>query len=295
MQDNIPNVENGWFTEAQLPNQPEQDIRISTKVTEVLYSKPSPFGDVQIFDTPFYGRMLALDGIIQVAENDEFIYHEMMVTLPAIKHGNPESILIIGGGDGGAVKQATRIPSVKRIVLVEIDQSVVDMCQKYIPAISDGSLEDPRVEVVIADGKDYVNNSNEQFDVIALDLTDPIPEGPAAELFEENFYKSVKKILAPAGYMSTHCGSLLFQQDEAKMLIDRLKNVFDEVAVHSAVVPTYQLSSFGFLVVGNHTVELSAQELESRFSKMPKKLQYLTPETYLGSLAIPPYLQTKIL
>lgn len=285
-----------WFTEAQLPySQP--DLQISTRFTEVLYDEESSgmFGQhVQVFDTPFYGRMLTLDGIIQVAENDEFIYHEMMITLPAIKHGNPKSILIIGGGDGGAVKQALRISSVERVVLVEIEQMVIDVCKKFIPSIGDGSLDDERVEVVIADGMEYVKDSKEKFDIIALDLTDPLPEGPAAGLYKEPFYQNVKDTLNPGGIVSAHCSSLVIQPEEASEMIPRLKRVFGEVVLHTAVIPTYQLTSFGFLIARPDPVALDKEDIDSGFANITGSNKYLSREMYEASQVIPPYIADKI-
>lgn len=290
---NQDNQNEGWFTEAELPYS-QQDIRLSTRYTDILFDKKSPFGHVQIFDTPFYGRMLTLDGIIQVAEKDEFIYHEMMITLPAIKHGNPKSVLIVGGGDGGAVKQATRLPSVERIVMVEIDQSVIDMCQKYLPSIGGGTMSDSRVEVITADGKEYVENCQETFDIIALDLTDPVPDGPAEALFEEPFYQAVKKILNPGGYMTTHCGSLLFQPEEAKALRERLQRAFKDVSLTSAVVPTYQLTSFGFLLATDKPTSLDRTEVARRIKALPAGLQYLSTDIVMGADVLPPYLVNKL-
>lgn len=285
-----------WFTEAQLPySQP--DIQISTRFTEVLYDEESSglLGQhVQVFDTPFYGRMLTLDGIIQVAEKDEFIYHEMMVTLPAIKHGNPKSILIIGGGDGGAVKQALRINSVERVVLVEIERMVIDVCKKFIPSIGDGSLDDERVEIVIADGMEYVRDSKEKFDIIALDLTDPLPEGPAAGLYKEPFYQNVKDALNPGGIVSAHCSSLVIQPEEASEMIPRLKKVFGEVVLHTAVIPTYQLTSFGFLIARPDPVTLDKQNIDSGFGNLTGSNKYLSREMYEASQVIPPYIANKI-
>jgi spermidine synthase len=294
----MPNIANlspdgEWFTEAELPFS-KADIRISTKITQVLYDQPSEFGHVQVFDTPFYGRMLTLDGIIQVAEKDEFIYHEMMITLPAIKHGSPKSVLIIGGGDGGAVKQALRIKSVERIVLVEIDRNVIDVCKEFIPSIADGALEDPRVEIVIADGMDYAKKCQEQFDIIALDLTDPIPDGPAAGLYEEPFYRDIKRITSPEGVVSTHCSSLVIQPEEAKVMIPRLSGIFGEVTLHTAVIPTYQLTSFGFIIARPNPIEIAPDTIQERFSNISGESKYLSPEIFQASSVIPPYIQQKI-
>lgn len=283
----------GWFTEAELPYS-KQDIRLSSRYTEVLFDKKSPFGHVQIFDTPFYGRMLTLDGIIQVAEKDEFIYHEMMVTLPAIKHGEPKSILVVGGGDGGAVKQAVTLPGVERVVLVEIDTSVIDVCQTYMPSIADGSLQDSKVEVIIADGKKYIEETKEKFDLIVLDLTDPVPDGPAEALFTDTFYQSVKNCLKPGGIMSTHCGSLLFQPEEAGELKTRLEKVFKDVVLHYAIIPTYQLSYFGFLIASDEAHQTTTEEVATRIKAISRPLKYLTPAIFENSTVLPPYLEKRL-
>ncbi|MFO0920419.1 MAG: polyamine aminopropyltransferase [Candidatus Saccharimonadales bacterium] len=278
-----------WFTEAELPYA-DPTVRISTKIDGIVYDQKSPFGHIQIFDTQFYGRMLTLDGIIQVAEKDEFIYHEMMIILPAIKHGNPKKVLIIGGGDGGAVKQALRIKSVEKVVMVEIDQSVIDMCGQYIPSIANGSLDDPKVEVIIQDGKEYVENCNEKFDLIAMDLTDPIPDGPSANLYEKEFYEKVKELLSEDGALSTHCSSLVIQPDEAKMILPKLQSVFDEVALHTAVVPTYQLTSFGFVIARNVKTNKDPEFVTKSMGNISDKPKYLSKDMYFASAVIPPYM-----
>lgn len=287
--DNSPNNSEQWFTEASLPFS-QEDVRVGVRYDEILYDKKSEFGHVQVFDTPFHGRMLTLDGIIQVAENDEFIYHEMMISLPAIKHGNPKSVLVIGGGDGGAVKQALRIKSVERIVLVEIDRTVIDVCEEFIPSIASGSLLDPKVEVVIADGMKFVEETKEKFDIIALDLTDPLPDGPAVGLYEEPFYRNVRDCLSENGVVSTHCSSLVIQPEEARTMIPRLKNVFSEVVLHTAVVPTYQLTSFGFIIARANEAMLTEEQVADGFSNIEGEFQYLSKDMFNSSGVIPPYL-----
>lgn len=282
-----------WFTEAELPYS-QASVRISVRYTKKLYEKHSDFGMVQVFETPFHGRMLALDGIIQVAENDEFIYHEMMVTLPAIKHGNPKSVLVIGGGDGGAVKQALRIKSVERVVLVEIDRTVIDVCREFIPSIAAGALQDPRVEVIIADGMQFAKDTKEKFDIIALDLTDPIPDGPAAGLYEEPFYKDIRNLLTENGVVSTHCSSLVIQPEEARTMIPRLKRVFDEVVLHTAVIPTYQLTSFGFLIARAEATPISNEDVRKGFANLGGKNKFLSEASFHATQVIPPYLAKKI-
>jgi len=293
MESSQPSNVQKWFTESVLPFSTE-DVRIGIRYTEKLYEHQSDFGLVKVFDTPFHGRMLTLDGIIQVAEKDEFIYHEMLVALPAIKHGAPKSILIIGGGDGGAAKQALKIKGVERVVMVEIDRTVIDVCEQFIPSIAGGALKDPRVELIIADGMKYVEESEEKFDIIALDLTDPIPEGPAAGLYEEPFYKNVKARLNPGGVVSSHCSSLVIQPEEAQEMIPRLEGVFDEVALHTAVVPTYQLTSFGFLIARDSPRALDKEIIGESYNLLLQPPKYLSEDMYWASTCIPPYLADRV-
>ena len=173
---------------------------------------------------------------------------------------------------------------------MEIERLVIDVCEKYIPSIADGSLKDPRVEVMIADGLKYIADTDEKFDIIALDLTDPIDDGPAAKLYEEPFYNDVKNALNPGGVVSAHCSSLVIQPEEAKMLIPRLKRVFGEVVLHPAVVPTYQLTSFGFLIARPEPIVLSESNIKAGFDNIKGANKYLSPEMYAASSVIPPYL-----
>ncbi len=287
MSNNTPTVQ--WFTEAILPHS-SSEVKISIAYTKKIYDEKNEFGHIEVFDTLYFGRLLTIDGIVQVSESDEFIYHEMMVGLPGLYHGNPENILIIGGGDGGAVKMALQIPSVKKVTLVEIDRSVMDVCLKYLPKVSDGSLDDPRVEVVIADGLEYVKNCGQKFDVISLDLTDPIPDSPAEALFGEEFYKDVKALLTDNGVVATHCGSLMFQPEEAAIIAGRLKNIFSNVNIHIASIPTYQFSIFGFLYASD-SKDFSATRASNNYDQNFKNnLKYLSKDIVWASSVLPPYL-----
>lgn len=278
-----------WFTEAILPHS-SAEVKISIAYTKKLYEEKNEFGHIEVFDTLYFGRLLTIDGIVQVSESDEFIYHEMMVGLPSLYHGSPKNILIIGGGDGGAVKMALQIPSVEKITLVEIDRSVMDVCTKYLPKVSSGGLDNPKVEVVIADGLEYVKNCNEKFDIISLDLTDPIPDSPAEALFGEEFYKDIAKLITSNGVVTTHCGSLMFQPKEAAIIAKKLKNVFSNVNIHIASIPTYQFSIFGFLIASN-SKNFSVENAEANYSKLfNDERKYLSKGIVKASSILPPYL-----
>lgn len=147
------------------------------EVSKVLYSEKTEFQDMVIFENPKFGRVLVLDGVIQTTEKDEFIYHEMMVHTPMLANGAAKRVLIIGGGDGGCLREALRHPGVGKVTMVEIDPTVVELSRKYLPGHSDGAFDDPRTDLVIADGLKYVAESDEKFDVIIVDSTDPIGPG----------------------------------------------------------------------------------------------------------------------
>ena len=280
-----------WFTEADLPDV-TQNIRLSTRVSDVLFDEKSDWGHVQVFDTPFYGTMLAIDGIIQVTTSDEFIYHEMMVNLPGILQGNPQKILIAGGGDGGALKCALRFKSLQGVTQVEIDSVVSEVCRKYLPSVSDGSFEHPKTTLVFDDAYEFIKNSTEQYDVIVLDLTDPVEGGPAQRLFSEEFFELVKARLTDRGIMTIHCGSLFFQQQEIKDMLRQLRHVFPAVQFRNAVVPSYQLTSFGFLYGSKSAIpELTKVEFNYRLSNVEGENKFLNYAMYRATAALPPYLE----
>ncbi len=283
-----------WLTEEDLPFG-RSGVRISVEVTKVLHDENSKYGHIQVLDTPFFGRMLVIDGIIQTTESDEFIYHEMMVQLPGLQVGTPRQMLIIGGGDGGALRQALRFQKLERVVQVEIDSLVTRLSREHLPAISAGSFDAPRTELVYADGAEYVKDCTGQFDVVVLDLTDPIPGGAAEQLFDVPFLTQVKAILAPGGVVMMQCGSLLFQPQEVKEQLQRLRHVYGHARLHTAVVPGYQLTSFGFAIASAQELKLlDAPEFKQRSQGIQGANQYLTAETYQASMAVPPYLRSQL-
>ena len=161
------------------------------RVEKVLFEGQSPFQRVEVVQTAGHGRMLLNDGLVMVTERDEAVYHEMIAHVPLFVHPNPRRVLVIGGGDGGSVREALRHRSVERCRLVEIDEMVVNACRRFIPQTA-SCLDDPRVEVTIADGVEFVATTGETYDVVLVDSTDPI--GPAKPLFGSDFYRNVKRL-----------------------------------------------------------------------------------------------------
>jgi spermidine synthase len=281
-----------YFTEAGLPYGRE-GIRISVLVNETLLDAKSEYGHIQVFDTAFFGKMLVIDGIIQTTVYDEFVYHEMMVILASLRIEKPQSILIIGGGDGGAIKQALRVKSLKRIVMAEIDMTVIDVSREFLPEISDGAFDDPRVELIVQNGAEYVRRHKAEFDLVVLDSTDPVPRSPAEYLFTEEFYHEVKDALTPGGVVALHGGSITFQPAEVTTLVQRLRRVFKYVDLYPAIVPAYQLSLFGFINASDQPQARTA-EVERWMQNIEGQNKYLSSEVYETLGVLPPYIQKEL-
>ncbi|MCF6766339.1 polyamine aminopropyltransferase [Thiotrichales bacterium 19S3-7] len=259
------------------------------EVKNILFENKSDFQHLVIFENPHFGRVMALDGIIQTTEKDEFIYHEMLTHTPIIAHGNAEDVLIIGGGDGGILREVLKHSSIKRVTLVEIDKQVIDMCTQYFPNHSNGAFEDPRVNIVIDDGLAYVNHTKNQYDIIISDSTDPI--GPGEALFTNDFYQGVYNCLKDNGIFVCQNGVSFFQLDEVTQTANRLKPLFKDVSFYNAAVPTYVggIMTFGYATDNLRLRQQSLDIIQTRFKSTDLNCRYYTPEIHVASFALPQY------
>jgi spermidine synthase len=275
-----------WFEEKLYPKYGQRFL-----VTRTLYRKKTRFQTLEIFDTPAFGRVLALDGICQTTEKDEFFYHEMMVHPALFAHGRARKVLIIGGGDGGILEEVLKHKSVARVVMVEIDGSVVDLCRKYLPSICGKAFDDRRTDLVIGDGVKYVAETTEKFDVILVDSTDPI--GPAEVLFGNDFYAACKRCLTPRGILVTQNGAPFLQRDEFATTRKRLKKLFKGSGFIFAPVPTYigGLMALSWSSQDAKSRAVPLKTLIARFRKARIKTQHYTPEIHRAAFAVPAYLQ----
>lgn len=264
------------------------------RVDQVLYESDTDHQHLMIFENDLYGRVMVLDGIVQTTERDEFVYHEMLVHVPLFAHGAVRSVLIIGGGDGGALREVCRHQGVERIVQVEIDAAVIEMARQYLPNHSTGAFDDPRAEIVIADGVDYVTNTNERFDVIISDSTDPI--GPGEVLFSGDFYAACHASLNAGGVMSTQNGVAFLQLDEVATTARRLNTVFADTAFYGAAVPTYVggIMTFAWATQDRALRHQSVTTLTRRFDATGIDTRYYTPELHAGAFALPRYIELAI-
>lgn len=278
-----------WFAETLYAGPSGEGYAQRFEVKRTLKRLKTDVQDLVIFETPHYGRVLALDGIVQTTTRDEFAYHEMMVHVPLFAHGRAKRVLIVGGGDGGCLREALKHP-VERVTMVEIDRTVVDLCTEFMPSLSDGAFENERAELIIADGIKYMAETDEAFDVIIVDSTDPI--GPGEVLFTEAFYADCKKRLTPGGILVTQNGVPNFQPDEMGNSRARLSPHFADVSFYLTVVPTY---IGGFMALGWATDDktlraLTEADLSPRLAAASFATRYYTPAVHAAAFALPRFI-----
>ncbi len=259
-------------------------------IDNVLYHEKTEHQDLVIFENAAFGRVMALDGVVQTTERDEFIYHEMMTHVPLLAHGRAKHVLIIGGGDGAMLREVTRHKSVESITMVEIDAGVVSFCRQYLPDHNAGSYDDPRFKLVI-DGVNFVNQTAQTFDVIISDCTDPI--GPGESLFTSAFYEGCKRCLNPGGIFVAQNGVCFLQQDEAVDSHRKLSHYFADVSFYQAAIPTYfgGIMTFAWATDNPELRQLSAESIQARFQTAGISCRYYNPAIHTAAFALPQYLQ----
>jgi len=220
-----------WLKEQQIA-----DAAMTYKIKETLHTEKTEFQDIAILDTYEFGRMLVLDGIVQTTIKDEFVYHEMISHIPLFTHPNPKQVLVVGGGDGGVIREVLKHPSVEKAVLCEIDKRVVELSLEYLPEISCG-LKDKRAEVFIGDGIKYVMENKNKFDLIVVDSTDPF--GAAEGLFNKSFYESLYECLKDDGIFVAQTETPLYLPQVVKKVYTDIKNAFPITRMYMAAIPTY--------------------------------------------------------
>jgi spermidine synthase len=263
-----------------------QDFRID----RMYFEQKTGHQHLMIFHNAMLGRVMTLDGVVQTTEADEFIYHEMMAHVPIFAHGRARRVLIIGGGDGGMLREVLRHEAVEHVTMVEIDSAVIDMAKEFLPNHSAGAFDDERAHIVIADGMDYVRETDDRFDVIISDSTDPI--GPGEVLFTDDFYAQCKRILNAGGVMVTQNGVAFFQLDEVKTTSKRMGQHFSDQTFYSAAVPTYYGGVMTF-AWGTDNTDLRAvtlDELQVRYENAGFKTRYYSPQVHIASFALPQYI-----
>lgn len=254
------------------------------------------FQSYEVWESPLLGKFFRLDDCFMTSENDEFFYHENLIQLAAVSHSAPQSALVIGGGDGGSAEELLKHPSMQRVVLVELDAEVVRIARRHFASIHRGVFDDPRLELHIADGLDYVRNTapsqGQRFDLIVLDLTDPV--GPAAELYSQSFFADCQALLAPGGALTLHTGAPFYHPHRVRILNETLLGVFQHVRPFFVHVPLY--GALWGMACASDTLDpadLSAAEVDARIAaRKLAPLQYYNGATHQALLALPNYLRT---
>jgi len=258
-------------------------------VDRMLHEVRTEHQHLVIFENARMGRVMALDGVIQTTEADEFIYHEMLTHVPILAHGNARRVLIIGGGDGGMLREVSKHASVEYITMVEIDGTVVDMCKEFLPNHSQGAFDDARLNLVIDDGMRFVATTTEKFDVIISDSTDPI--GPGEVLFSENFYQACHRCLNEGGVLVTQNGTPFMQLDTVRNTAGRMNGLFADWHFYQAAVPTYIGGSMTFAWGSTNPAlrKVDAATLAQRFAASGIQTRYYNPAIHQGAFALPQY------
>ncbi|MBV9117742.1 MAG: polyamine aminopropyltransferase [Acetobacteraceae bacterium] len=277
-----------WVNETLYPGW-GQRFRVARELARVR----SAFQDIVVVETPSHGRVMLLDGVVQITEADEFVYQEMLAHVPLLAHGRAESVLIIGAGDGGVLRRVLQHKTVRRAVMAEIDGEVIRLAKELMPGIGGDAWDDPRAEVIVGDGIDYVARAPDAaFDVVIVDSTDPIGVGEV--LFTDDFYAHCARVLTGRGVVVNQCGVPFMQADELRETSARRARFFPHVTAYVAAVPTYVggFMTLGWAAKDAGMARVPAEEIRRRAeaSGVLGTTRYWTPEIQADSFNLPPYI-----
>ncbi|MCS7386643.1 MAG: polyamine aminopropyltransferase [archaeon GB-1867-005] len=251
------------------------------RVKSIVYSGKSKYQLIEVIESYDFGLALHLDHSTQICEKDEHIYHESFVHPVMISHPCPRKILIIGGGDGGALREVLKHPTVEKAVLVEIDEEVIRVVKKYMPFVPQGAFEDPRAQIVIEDGLKYVKEVNEEFDVIFMDVTDDI--GPAVPLYTVDFYKITKDILSEEGILVTQALGLQQHPGALRKITSDFKKLFKIVDFYAVYIPSFANQwAFAFGSDKHNAMSMTLEEVSERFSERNLRTKFYTPKVHIA-------------
>ncbi|KIL14781.1 spermidine synthase [Bacillus safensis] len=271
-----------WYTEKQTKN-----FGITLKVNKTLHTEQTDFQHLEMVETEEFGNMLFLDGMVMTSEKDEFVYHEMVAHVPLFTHPNPENVLVVGGGDGGVIREILKHPSVKKATLVDIDGKVIEYSKKFLPSIA-GKLDDPRVDVKVGDGFMHIAEADNEYDVIMVDSTEPV--GPAVNLFSKGFYAGIAKALKEDGIFVAQTDNPWFTPELITNVQRDVKEIFPITKLYTANIPTYPSGLWTF-TIGSKKYDPLAVE-DSRFFNIETK--YYTKELHKAAFVLPKFVSDLI-
>ncbi|ERN51793.1 polyamine aminopropyltransferase [Alkalihalophilus marmarensis] len=266
-----------WFTEKQT-----ERFGITAKIKRTLHSEKTDFQQLDVVETEEFGNMLVLDGMVMTTEKDEFVYHEMVAHVPLFTHPNPKHVLVVGGGDGGVIREVLKHPSVERATLVEIDGKVIEYSKKYLPSIA-GALDDARVDVQVDDGFMHIAKAENEYDVIMVDSTEPV--GPAVKLFEKGFYEGISRALKEDGIFVAQTDNPWFHKDLITQVQRDVREIFPITRLYTANIPTYPSGLWTFTIGSKKHDPLEVAD--ERFHEI--ETNYYTKDLHKASFALPKF------
>jgi len=283
MSDNVPDKRT-WFHDGLTP-----DLGMVHRVDSYLYSGRSAYQAIEVIRTRSFGTCLVLDGKIQSSEADEFVYHEALVQPVMMTHPDPRSVLVAGGGEGATLREVLKHSTVEKVTMVDLDDEVVKVCRQYLPSFSAGAFDDPRTELIVGDARAYMQESTQKYDVIIIDLPDPLEAGPAQLLYTREFYSFVRDRLAPGGAMAVQSeSSRWYDLDAFAAIVRTLQDVFTFVSPYQMHMPSFS-SLWGFTLASDtlQPMSLSPAEIDVRIaSRVPGQLRAYDGTTHVGLFSI---------
>jgi spermidine synthase len=264
---------------------PYAPIQYSYEVSKILYHKRSKFQDIMVFENPFFGNVLVLDGVVQITERDEFFYHEMLVHIVLSSHPAPKKVVVIGGGDGGTVREVLKHKSVEKVFFIEIDRDVIDVSKKFFPSVASG-VRDKRVEIKCMDGAEFVKGRRSDIDAVIVDSTDIV--GFAKSLFTRNFFRAISNCLTEEGMFVTLSESLHFHKEMVVEVQKTMRSAFPVVDLYTAPIATYAGNWWSFSVGSK---KLDPREIRRRDRV---KTKYYSPEIHRSAF-LPKDMYAKLL
>jgi spermidine synthase len=281
-----------WFTEFHWEGEEADELLLGYQyaIDREIVRTRSDYQDILVMENPVYGRMLFIDGLVMTTEKDEFAYHEMLSHVPLTLHGSPEEILIIGGGDGGLLREVFRHPSVQRVDLVDIDRKVVEVSREHLPAIG-CAFDDPRVRLHFQDGSEFVRGLKDQYDVILVDSTDPI--GPGKVLFGLPFFQDCKRALRKGGLFTAQALSAWVQEKEQTIMFSKLKKVWNSVVPYVATIPTYPGGLWTFAIGADRHFDPNAFDVDYA-DQIAVNCRYYNTQIQKGTFFLPTFLRERL-
>jgi spermidine synthase len=263
-----------------------RDLMQVHSIEEMVYSGQTKFQKVEIIKTGAFGKCLVLDDKIQSSDFDEYVYHESLVHPALLTHPHPEKVFIAGGGEGATLREVLSHKTVTRAVMIDIDPDVIDVCKKYLPEYSRGAFEDKRTELKHVDAREYLVKSNEKFDAIIIDLTEPIEEGPAYLLYTKEFYRIVKNRLTSGGLMAVQAGcASLIELLNFSAVYNTLKSIFPVVLPYHADIPSFG-GPWGFCLASKGPTPSTTGEIDKAIYDRSLKLRFYDGKTHQGMFSI---------